>query len=61
MPKTTKQSKITSDVVIGQHIQLNAIRIARVLVAVYAAGVVSREYLQKLNLSQHFTYQSPTI
>jgi hypothetical protein len=28
---------------------------------VYAAGVVTRMYLQKLNPSQYFTYTSPTI
>jgi hypothetical protein len=61
MPKTTKQPKIISDVVIGQHLQLSAIRVARVLAAVYAAGAVTRMYWQKLNLSQYFTYQSPTI
>jgi hypothetical protein len=61
MPKTTKQPKIISDVIIGQHLQLNAIRIARVLAAVYAAGVVTRMYLQKLNLTKYFTYTSPTI
>jgi hypothetical protein len=62
MPKTKQtQPKIISDTVLGQHLQMTAIKAARVLVAVFVAGVVTRKYWQTLNLSKYFTYTSPTV
>jgi hypothetical protein len=50
-----------SEVRLGQHLQLNTIKAARVLVAVYVAGVVTRKYWQNLNLTKYFTYTTPII
>jgi hypothetical protein len=50
-----------SEVRLGQHLQLNSIKTARVLVAAFVAGVIARKYWEKLNLNQYFIYQSPTI
>jgi hypothetical protein len=57
MPKTKQtQPKIISDTVLGQHLQMTAIKAARIVVAVYAAGLIAGEYCKKLNPNQYFVY-----
>ena len=41
--------RLPSDTVVGQYLQLAAIRITRVLVAVYVAGYVTGQFVHNLN------------
>jgi hypothetical protein len=50
----------SDDLRVAQHLQLNSIRVARVIAFVYTCGVVTRMYWKKLNINQYFIYTSPT-